>query len=440
MTTNETPQATILIIDDEPDLIQVLNIYLRQVGFKIISANSGQAALDLLQDIEPPALIFLDVLMPDLDGFETCRLLKNDPTLQTIPIIFMTAVADSKSKTKAFELGAVDYITKPFDMDEVLARAKNQIQLHQLQLELETERESLRQEGARRRWILEALQESRAHYRFLAENSTDMIGRQDMDGVYRYVSPACRNLLGYEIEEMISYPVLDFVHPDDQQRVKQVMLKEEKNGAIPNIIYRARRKDGNFIWIETTTKIVANPHTNHTEEIITVSRDVTDRKRVEEALERTRDELEIRVQERTAELARMNLAYSRFVPHEIIRFLDKESIIDIQLGDQVQHEMTVLFSDIRAFTTLSEQMTPQENFNFLNAYLSQVSPIIRKHQGFIDKYVGDEIMALFPENAEDALKAAIAMQNELRAIINFQKIRILLTLRWALVFIPGGSC
>lgn len=105
-------------------------------------------------------------------------------------------------------------------------------------------------------------------------------------------------------------------------------------------------------------------------------------------------------------------AYSRFVPREFLHFLRKDSITQVQLGDQIQQQMTVLFSDIRAFTDLSEQMSPQENFNFINAYLRRVSPIIREHNGFIDKYMGDAIMALFPTNANDAIQAAIAMQQE----------------------------
>jgi class 3 adenylate cyclase len=109
-------------------------------------------------------------------------------------------------------------------------------------------------------------------------------------------------------------------------------------------------------------------------------------------------------------------AYSRFVPRQILTFLGKETITEVALGDHVQREMTVLFSDIRSFTTLSEQMTPQENFNFINEYLRQVSPIIRRHSGFIDKYIGDAIMALFPGRdvpgeANDAIDAAIEMQH-----------------------------
>ena len=85
-------------------------------------------------------------------------------------------------------------------------------------------------------------------------------------------------------------------------------------------------------------------------------------------------------------LAKINAAYGRFVPHDFLRFLGHESIVDVRLGDQIQKEMTVLFSDIRSFTTISETMTPQENFSFINSYLSRVSPVIRAHQGFIDKY------------------------------------------------------
>jgi len=107
-------------------------------------------------------------------------------------------------------------------------------------------------------------------------------------------------------------------------------------------------------------------------------------------------------------------AYSRFVPREFLSFLKKESITEVKLGDQVQKEMTVLFSDIRGFTSLSESMTPQENFNFINSYLKRMGPFIDTHHGFIDKYIGDAIMALFPRSADSALAAAIAMLKDLR--------------------------
>ena len=103
-------------------------------------------------------------------------------------------------------------------------------------------------------------------------------------------------------------------------------------------------------------------------------------------------------------------SYSYFVPRELLKFLKKESILDISLGDNVQLEMTILFSDIRSFTSLSERMTPQENFNFINNCLGRIGPVVRDNNGFIDKYIGDAIMALFPYSAEDAVKAAVGMQ------------------------------
>lgn len=105
-------------------------------------------------------------------------------------------------------------------------------------------------------------------------------------------------------------------------------------------------------------------------------------------------------------------ASARFVPREFLDNLDKQTIAEVKLGDHVQRDMTVFFTDIRDFTALSEQLTPQQNFNFLNSYLKHVTPIIRNHHGFIDKYIGDAVMALFPRNTSDALNAAIEILHQ----------------------------
>jgi class 3 adenylate cyclase len=115
----------------------------------------------------------------------------------------------------------------------------------------------------------------------------------------------------------------------------------------------------------------------------------------------------------TEELFQLNQAFSRFVPRQFLQLLEKESIVDVKLGDQVQKEMSVLFSDIRDFTTLSESMAPEDNFRFINAYLSRMEPMIIAHRGFIDKYIGDAIMALFSGSADDAVQAGIAMLDQL---------------------------
>lgn len=106
-------------------------------------------------------------------------------------------------------------------------------------------------------------------------------------------------------------------------------------------------------------------------------------------------------------LKELNKAASRFVPREYLAFLKKDSLVDIHLGDHVTDEMTVMFSDLRSFTTISENMTPQQNFDFINTYLGRVSPMVRKNGGFIVKYLGDGIMAIFPGNANTGVQAGI---------------------------------
>ncbi len=115
----------------------------------------------------------------------------------------------------------------------------------------------------------------------------------------------------------------------------------------------------------------------------------------------------------TAQLLQLNQAYERFVPENFLQLLDKKSIVDVKLGEAVQKEMSILFSDIRSFTTLSERMSLEDNFKFINAYLSRMEPAIVEHDGFIDKYIGDAIMALFNGSADDAVRAGIDMLNRL---------------------------
>ncbi len=119
---------------------------------------------------------------------------------------------------------------------------------------------------------------------------------------------------------------------------------------------------------------------------------------------------------------RLTEAYQRFVPKQLLTILNKDSILDVQLGDQVQKEMSILFSDIRSFTSLSESMSPEENFRFVNKYLSKMGPIVRDNHGYIDKYIGDSIMALFDRSPEDAVHTSVKMLDALR-VYNKERIQ-----------------
>jgi len=122
------------------------------------------------------------------------------------------------------------------------------------------------------------------------------------------------------------------------------------------------------------------------------------------------------------EISTLNVAYARFVPRTFLDLLGKSDVRDVALGDGVERELTVLFSDVRSFTTISESLTPNQTFGFINTLLSRTGPVIREYGGIVDKYVGDAIMALFPGPIDDALHAAIALQ---RAVdeLNHERIR-----------------
>ncbi|MBK8340612.1 MAG: response regulator [Flavobacteriales bacterium] len=108
-------------------------------------------------------------------------------------------------------------------------------------------------------------------------------------------------------------------------------------------------------------------------------------------------------------LLKINNSYSRFVPRDFLRSLGKENIIDVKLGDQIKDDITVMFSDIRGYTTLSESMTVDENFRFLNAFMGHVGPVIQKHHGFVNQFLGDGLMTLFQRHPEDCLRGSLEM-------------------------------
>ena len=127
---------TLLIVDDIPANISVLTNFLKSAGFKVLIAQNGKRAIQKAE-YATPDLILLDVMMPEMDGFEACRILKSQDSTKEIPIIFMTALADTVDKIKGFELGAADYITKPIQHEEVLARVNAHLNIYKLQQHLQ---------------------------------------------------------------------------------------------------------------------------------------------------------------------------------------------------------------------------------------------------------------------------------------------------------------
>ncbi|NJR21936.1 MAG: response regulator [Richelia sp. CSU_2_1] len=137
-----TIQANILVVDDTPDNVRLLSTILTQQGYQVRKALNGQRAISTAQEL-PPNLILLDVMMPEMNGYEVCAQLKASPITSSIPVIFLSALDDVSDKVKAFEVGAVDYITKPFQDREVLARVANQLTIQHQQKLLQQQTEKL---------------------------------------------------------------------------------------------------------------------------------------------------------------------------------------------------------------------------------------------------------------------------------------------------------
>ncbi len=135
----------ILIVDDQPDNIELLSTILAFRGYRIEECDRGLLAIELARS-NPPDLILLDVSMPEMDGFEVCQILKSDCATQAIPIIFISALKEVNDKTKAFKVGGNDYITKPFQVEEVVVRVESQLKQYHLQAELKAKNQRLEQE------------------------------------------------------------------------------------------------------------------------------------------------------------------------------------------------------------------------------------------------------------------------------------------------------
>ncbi|MGB3201078.1 MAG: ATP-binding protein [Nodosilinea sp.] len=164
MSQEQAQTETILVVDDTPTNLEVLFDFLSRAGFKVLFAEDGESALDKAH-YAVPSLILLDILMPGIDGFETCRRLKASPDTAAIPVIFLTALTDTPDKIKGFGLGAVDFITKPLQYEEVLARVNTHLRLQALTRQLQDQNRRLEHEIQERKQAEAALrqQNQRSH-------------------------------------------------------------------------------------------------------------------------------------------------------------------------------------------------------------------------------------------------------------------------------------
>ncbi|MEM9005784.1 MAG: response regulator [Cyanobacteria bacterium P01_F01_bin.86] len=312
--------STILIVDDTPANLEFLMEVLSSQGYTVWTANSGKRALKHLQT-ERPALILLDIQMPHMDGFETCRQIKANASTASIPIIFTTAFADTEKITQGLSLGAVDYITKPLQEAELIARVRTHLQLSSLTQNLEQQvlerttelQDALRTQAAissenaqlyqesqayaqKLEDSLDQLQTSETRFRNLAANIPGVIFqiRLAMDGSTSvpYASPGCYDLYEVSAEAMMAgqFSFRDFEHPEDRPIIDQLWAQSVQTLQPFKHEFRILTPSGVVKWVQ----LIAKPIPQADDSVISdgVVMDISDRKAAEKELTLTKFALE----------------------------------------------------------------------------------------------------------------------------------------------------
>ena len=266
----------ILLVEDEDPHAELIQRAFEDQGeeFQIIRVRSLSEARERIREQEPRLLI-ADWRLPDGESLE---LLPNHRDPLATPIILMTSYGNERIAVEALKSGALDYVVKSpesmLDMPHLARKALDQWNSR-----------------ADRIHMQQALSDSEAQFRLLAENASDMITRLGLSGEIYYVSPACKTILGYSPDELTGMYIIDLIHEKDQQSVKDMLKQTSNEDTSFTITYRAKQKDGNHIWLETSARAILEPTSKDVIEIQSASRDITERKRAEEALQQAHNQL-----------------------------------------------------------------------------------------------------------------------------------------------------
>ena len=409
-----TSVAKVLIVDDLPDNLRVLSATLGQKGYEVRCAKNGAMALRAAISA-PPDLILLDVKMPDMNGYEVCQQLKASPATQDIPVIFMSALDDVLDKVKAFEVGGVDYIIKPFQIEEVLARIKSQLALQAAKAEirllnaeleqrvqqrtaqLATANQLLQREITNRKRTEQWLQESETRLESILDTLEEVV-RSACAKKFKllYLNPAAQKVYGRPVWEFFEQPNLwlDVIHPDDRERVEQATQVLLKQGRI-NLEYKILRSDGEVRWLSDRSLAIYDIDGVATR-FDSIIYDITERKRTEEQL--IHDALH------DALTGLPNRAF----------FMERLEQVLKQAQWEPDYLFAVLFIDLDRFKIINDSLGHSVGDQLLIAFAGLMQRCLRRTDT-IARFGGDEFTILLEniEQINEAISIAERIQAEL---------------------------
>ena len=272
-------ELTILVVDDNPANLNVLFDIFGDMSYDMLFASDGETCLNLLKT-ERPDLILLDVMMPGIDGFETCRRLKANQKTQDIPVIFMTALSETVDKVKGFELGAVDYITKPIQPEEVLARVTTHVTLYRLQKQLEEQNFRLQKEITEHQQTEEALVKAKEEWERTFDAVPDLILLLDTEYRITHANQAIAERLELTPKELIGQTCYTIIHGTNLPPSSCPHAQLMHDGKEHVVEISEDLLDGDFLV--TVSPLFDDD--GHLQGSVHVARDITERKRAENAL------------------------------------------------------------------------------------------------------------------------------------------------------------
>ena len=274
----------ILIIDDQPNNLRFISNILTKEGYKVQRAISGEMVVNAKFTVLPD-LILLDIAMPKMNGYEVCERLKANENTREIPVIFVSVFNEIFYKVKAFEVGGVDYITKPFQVEEVLVRIESQLTIQQLSKQLKQQNAQLQREVEFRKRTEQALRESKARLQKLAVNIPGVIYQfmKKSEGSFKleYISYSCREIYELESEDILKNPAVCFAqnHPDDRQYLVDKIVASARSLEPFAFEWRILTPSGKLKWLQSNSR----PEMRDNGDIVWygVLFDISDRKQAE---------------------------------------------------------------------------------------------------------------------------------------------------------------